>query len=68
LTIQKLLFGMPVLSKPSSSRNIVSIDAKYEALNALHNKTKSRLQVCLELKIASSTLANWVKLKEKILN
>ena len=55
---------MNSLNKPT--RNTVTIKTKYEALVVISNKTKTRNEVCLDLKIAPSTLVNWVKVKDKI--
>ncbi len=50
-----------------STRKIVCIKIKYEAVMDIINKKKTRNQVCLDLKIAQSTLVQWIKTKDKII-
>ncbi len=50
----------------STKKTIVSLDQKYHAVMALVEKTKTKQQVLLELKIKPNTLNDWLRGKDKI--
>ena len=50
----------------SIKKAIVSLDQKYHAVMALVEKTKTKQQVLLELKIKPNTLNDWLRGKDKI--
>ncbi len=50
----------------STKKTIVSIDQKFTAVMALVEKTKTKQQIMLELKIKPNTLNDWFRNKDQI--
>ena len=50
----------------SIKKTIVSIDQKFNAVMALVEKTKTKQQVMLELRIKPNTLNDWFRNKERL--
>ena len=51
----------------STKKIIVSLEQKYNAVIALVEKTKTKQQILLELKIKANILYDWLRGKDKII-
>ena len=55
------------MSSPRAKYSATDLDSKHAAIMSIVSKSKTNVQVALELKVSKNTVNGWIREKDKII-